>query len=1351
MNNFQKFNNNLSNLQSLDDLGFDEEEKNSILYQATSSLNQKELKVNWRSFEDHIHFGSAYWAVNFAINRIYNEENGYPWDGSLSQKNEWRLSNTAFENWWFDNEYPHQFGYANIASGSFISFYDHESSANIISGSFTVEFVLKAFEDSDFNAIFSNYTSSFGIYCFLSKSTSQKTLVFGRDSGSIQRVSVSYDQFVSSSHRVSLVFDSNSQLGQVYIDGDIKASSSFSIPSFSRLVPEWTVGRLVSGSNVFYFTGSIDDFRVYQTARSPQILKRNYAKSVDANHSAALKIYYKFNEVNELPNQQLIVDYSGYGNHGQSNGSVTKISGTLGSWFKTIGDPILNQSNSRVSSSIESWLLSGSLYDKINQSYIFNIVPQFLIEEEENIDTQLFLLLVARHYDRLKLYSKHLGYMLYSNESEYNVAPDDFLNLLSENYGFDIGSIYEGADPVEYFFGENIFTSSFSEPLQKIRNQIRRNLVNNLIYILKTKSTRESVESSLRSLALPVDVLNINEYSILPNGKRTTYSPKTVERRVLNFSSSTIVSVHSASFFPNNFWQISVALNSSSTSLTSSIFSVYSGSSKVFELKSQRENVSSSLGKVVFEYINAASSSVSSSLLKIYDNLFFTVLANKNSGSGTYQLHVGKVLNQDLEFFDSSSVGLLDGGVTTFSQNFTGTLGTSGSSFFEGRMFGFQSWNTNINSSSVLMRRAKDFDSLTAEDFLTNKDNLKIYYKLNDFTSSAQIKIHDYSGNENHGSASFLISGAAEDIFRGDFIEKLEPSYSYDIGINNDKIQIFSGSSKVNKVEESFDLPFVSVDIGPVASLNKEIVKWIGDLEKFDNLVGKVYDKYKFEITDLNEYSNSFFEEKLTSKVKFKSYLNLIKWFDSNFVNLFSQLIPIDLISSISSFAVESHILEHNKVEYPFPIVDKIGNSKTIETSITTIMPLTAGAGINLDLADPGRFGSPVSASSEILDANFVYPESSSSGLSFKNYFERKFLTETYAKNSGSEFGDNHYSNGFYSKVIEDELHLINTYGIVSGTFDISKTPYFGGSGFEPGYLTSAYGAPTNTFFSQSASLNFIQDQRWLYAQKTSNTSDFARSRTTMVSKGLKFGGGFGQLPFLANRKLNSNVFFDNSTQVILKNPDNNFLTPFTDRPIEYIEKSQDSFTEILWPYKDSIFGTRILAGVNDDQPYGVFAENERRAGANVLHLGEAVNVEGYKYMSVDIYANLNIVHVYRNYLRLLVKFAFSADETEPSFETFPSSSIRVESPAGPLSTLVDTLEQRQIEKYYKFNEFGDFTSGSFKLNYSWNISRNIPSAKLMKMYMEVELNTPETTITILRPAGIFLVKGTFYKESRDE
>src|SRR5690606_15292038 len=118
------------------------------------------------------------------------------------------------------------------------------------------------------------------------------------------------------------------------------------------------------------------------------------------------------------------------------------------------------------------------------------------------------------------------------------------------------------------------------------------------------------------------------------------------------------------------------------------------------------------------------------------------------------------------------------------------------------------------------------------------------------------------------------------------------------------------------------DAQFLSVDFSPVAALNKEIVRWFGDLSKFSDIVGRPYQKYRDDIFELNQYRTKFFKERFNGPIDYSVYFNIVKWFDLNFSYFLSQLVPLEIAPSISNFVVEPSLFEHNKVKHNFPFSD---------------------------------------------------------------------------------------------------------------------------------------------------------------------------------------------------------------------------------------------------------------------------------------------------------------------------------------------------------------------------------------------------------------------------------------------
>lgn len=1334
-----------SNLQAIDDVGLDEEEREKIRFEVSQSRGPKSLKVDWSDLSEHVVFGSGYWTINFALSRIHSEDTGYPWDGELKDKNNWRLSNTDFENWWFDNEYPHEFGHAYFPSGSgqnsSVIFQDYENKVKL-TASFTIEFALKSHEDfDDRKPLFSNIDSNEnGVMSYLKKEGSEKYIVISRLSASSENaLSTSFDNYISSSHRVSFAYSVDNDYAEIFIDGDLKVSSSaFSIGEISAFAQEFRVACIASASAHYYYSGSIDDVRVYSSRRGGKLVERNWFKDTHANSSASMKLYYKFSEVNSISTNQ-VIDYSGMSNHGTFSGSFTssvnRVSGTLGSWYKTSGDPIFNRSNIRVSASLAKWFTSGSLHDQTNESFIFNLVPSQFIEESGNEDMQLFLLLLGRHYDKLRLYIKHLAYTTYSNESGKNIAPDELLNVVAENYGLDIAGVYESSDPLEYFFGESVFTGSTISPLQKIRNELRRNLVNNLTYVLKTKSTREAIDASIRALGIDSEAINVNEYSRLSGGIETTKSEKDVERRVLRLSGATSLYLHSSSFDTGpTTWEFNFLLNSASLETTSSLFTIFSGSDKVVEIRSERANPTSSQGRIVYDYPGASASPLATITASIYDNEWVKVVAWKPESGGTFGVHAGRVFRDSVDFHISAS-GDATGGENnhpTTWPSFTASFGTSGPQAFDGWLMQARVWHGYISSSAIIENHIEDFESLSVEDPTSDISNLKISHVLNDFTSSASgdVPIHNHAFDGAYSGSLVGASSSAQYNFPGKYITRLIPSYSYDIGINNSKIRIRSGSAELSNQDIVEDIPYVSVDISPIPSLNKEIVKWFGDLEKFNNIVGQPWKRYNTEISELNPYRSEFFEKRLGSKVDFSAYLNLIKWFDSNFAYFLRQLIPLDVNSSLSSFVVEPHLFEYNKIEHPFPFRNGVGQSRNVIGSASVSPVMTASNGIILGFADPGRFGTPVSSSGD-TSVSFSYADSSSSGVTFKDREQRKFYFNTLRDNVGNEYGPKGYMNGFYNKTITGSKHLQNSLGVIEN-FNISKIPYRDSGITNTSLLSSSQGPATNDFFTSSASLNFIQDQRWLYYQRVEYSQN-----DNIYDLGIQFGGGIGQLFYVFGKSTAvSETFSDAQGREWAIGTSTSINRPKFDEIVQIFEKGERSETFVLWPEVSDYDGVKIynFAKASSLDPEGT---------KSAERFGDRVYIEGYKHIDINIRnqfleggLDASGGGTTINTLLIDLKFQFF-DEDYPGLgtETVMSTSVDAN----------NNLINEQRDRVYRFIK--TWRRDDLKPGEGWShrISRNIPNAKYMRVNMRYTLLNNDQQGVVVRTS----VKGTLTRDER--
>jgi ELWxxDGT repeat protein len=166
-------------------------------------------------------------------------------------------------------------------------------------------------------------------------------------------------------HHVAAVYDGSTM--KLYIDGVLDAQKATNDPIATNNYDVWIGANAEQpGRN---FAGDIDEFRVWNIARSESEIKANMNQNIDAN-SPGLLAYWKFDENNGTT----IVDSSG----GDNNGTLANSSGT--SWQED-SSPIVDSSDPNSPTNggnqdnqikFATW---GQLDSFLNQFYQINPVP----------------------------------------------------------------------------------------------------------------------------------------------------------------------------------------------------------------------------------------------------------------------------------------------------------------------------------------------------------------------------------------------------------------------------------------------------------------------------------------------------------------------------------------------------------------------------------------------------------------------------------------------------------------------------------------------------------------------------------------------------------------------------------------------------------------------------------------------------------------------------------------------------------------------------------------------------------------------------------------------------------------
>ena len=126
---------------------------------------------------------------------------------------------------------------------------------------------------------------------------------------------------------------------------------------------------------------------------------------------------------------------------------------------------------------------------------------------------KVFLSMIGEHFDKIKNYLDNQKVFYSRSYKNYNEtgskqlnAPDEVLPMLASNLGWEFINPYTGS--LEEYFN---VVSDGGDKLENIKFETWRKVLNNLMYIYKTKGTLNSVNALLNTYGYPEDSLRIQE------------------------------------------------------------------------------------------------------------------------------------------------------------------------------------------------------------------------------------------------------------------------------------------------------------------------------------------------------------------------------------------------------------------------------------------------------------------------------------------------------------------------------------------------------------------------------------------------------------------------------------------------------------------------------------------------------------------------------------------------------------------------------------------------------------------------------------------------------------------------
>jgi len=304
-------------------------------------------------------------------------------------------------------------------------------------------------------------------------------------------------------------------------------------------------------------SGSLDEFRFWKVARNGQQIGRDWFTQIRGGvntdiANTTLGLYYKFNEgiTGDAAIDQIVLDYGGRVCNGGWTGYAAS-SRNVGSAIleasastKEYRDPIIYAQHSAVSGLKSGLLASGSYHDTNNNAAFLNLVPGWVLDEQENeelSDLSNIAHIAGAYFDKLYLQISQLPRLRQLNYVSGAYKPFTFSEHLPQSLGLYTPNLFIDASVMEQF-ANRTDTEVFEGDLAEVKNLIYINLYNNLTNIFKSKGTEKAIKNVFRCFNIDDKLLRVsinsnnNEFILRNNLEQTL-----INKNCLNFNNESNV------------------------------------------------------------------------------------------------------------------------------------------------------------------------------------------------------------------------------------------------------------------------------------------------------------------------------------------------------------------------------------------------------------------------------------------------------------------------------------------------------------------------------------------------------------------------------------------------------------------------------------------------------------------------------------------------------------------------------------------------------------------------------------------------------------------------------------------
>jgi len=390
----------------------------------------------------------------------------------------------------------------------------------------------------------------------------------GSTSNLVNYSGIENQEFTGSWHHFAFTFQNSgsSVVSKAYLDGELKDTQTSAGGAINEVAGalKANIGaarKMDYPSSVFYdvpsdgygkLSGSIDEFRYWKTVRNSKEIGRYWFTETgggtnDDIANTDLGVYFKFNEgiTGTTSIDSNVLDYSGRISNGTWTGytpQARSTSSAVDTYFDKeveFKDPIIYSSHPDVTQIKADLIQSGSEYDIYNNASIYNSIPSWITEEDEQNGSELLKLtqIMSSYFDTLHLQIEALPGLkdkIYNDPAK--IKPSTFVSKILDSQGFIAPEIFADADVISQILKRDE-KRKFELDLYDIKNVIYNNIYNNLESIYKSKGTERSFRNLIRCFGVGDELIRMNVYGNNSEYQiRENYRTVSVKKRFADFN-----------------------------------------------------------------------------------------------------------------------------------------------------------------------------------------------------------------------------------------------------------------------------------------------------------------------------------------------------------------------------------------------------------------------------------------------------------------------------------------------------------------------------------------------------------------------------------------------------------------------------------------------------------------------------------------------------------------------------------------------------------------------------------------------------------------------------------------------